>query len=280
MVDYNKLRTDIKNIEQGEGISRFFKGAIFKEMPWAISKKPTPKTSALRESNIVPKQDRVPTEESLSKVEVLESLKEKVEKSGEIQSRFGTIGKSPSTSTLSSKIFKLSATKKEIVEQLDGLYSFDSCERFKDIKLLIIGESQLTKFDIDNTHWKFSHNPNELLGKMIIAMKLEEGDFLRSALVGESEQEQCENILKEIVAFSPDVVITLGAVSTNLLYGRKEKLSKVHGQCFERIIEVSGESKEFKFVPVFHPELLEINPSMKRTAWIDLQKIMEMIGKK
>lgn len=279
MVDYNKLRTNIKNIEQGEGISKFYKGAIFKEIPWAITNKSLPSAAQPTKAILNTEENRVPDQESLSKAQVFESLKEKVEQGGEIQSRFGSIGKS-AASTFNSKSFKLSLSKKEISNQLDQIYSLESSEKFKDIKLLIVGESQSPKFDSENIHWKFSHNPNELLGKMIIAMKLEEGDFLRSSLVGESEQEQCDNILKEILAFNPDVVITLGAVSTNLLYGRKEKLSKVHGQCFERSIESSSETTEFKFVPVFHPELLEINPSMKRTAWIDLQKIMEMIGKK
>jgi DNA polymerase len=278
MVDYNKLRKQISDIEQNKGISNFFSGAIFKDSPWFIAKKALPKSSTKEDTKIIKIDDeRVSSEESLNKAEVLESLKTKVEKKGEIQSKFGSITQDDSKSASLSKAFKLTQNSDEIETSLSNIYSTSKIDEYKKVKLLIVGESQLSNFDEENSHWKSAHDKDELLGKMILAMKLEEGTFLRSSLVGNSNEDQLKNILNEICTFKPDVVVTLGAISTNLLYGKKEKLSKVHGQCFERTISLNGSDHQFKFVPVFHPELLEINPSMKRTAWIDLQKIMEML---
>ena len=274
MIDYNKLRRKVSDIEQGSGISKFFSGAIFKDSPWFMAQKELPKTSVKKDAPKV-EDHRISNEEPLNKTEVLESLKSKVEDNGGVQSKFGSSIQASVSSSI--KTFKLELKEEDIEKGLSSLYtSFDS-NKFKKIKLLIVGESQLVDFDNENSHWKFDHNNSELLGKMILAMKLEEGQFLRSSLVGKDNDEQLKNILNEISIFRPDVVVTLGAISTNLLYGKKEKLSKIHGQSFERTISLKDNELLFKFVPVFHPELLEINPSMKRTAWIDLQKIMEML---
>ena len=282
MVDYNKLRSKISEVEQGKGIAGFFSGAIFKDTSWFLTKMAPPKSKE-KTSKLAPvdlSDERVPSEDDLSKEEVFESLKEKVEEKGEIQSKFGSIMQDDRPKNFSASAFPLTLKKTEVEGNLNSLYENIDISKFKKVKLLIVGESQLERIDAESPHWKFTHDPNELLGKMILAMKLDEGDFLRTSLCGSNEIEQLDNILKEIVCFAPDVVVTLGAVSTNLLYSKKEKLSKIHGQSFDRTIEIDNEFIPFRFVPVFHPELLQINPSMKRTAWIDLQKIMEMIGKK
>ena len=51
--------------------------------------------------------------------------------------------------------------------------------------------------------------------------------------------------------------------------------SNIHGQFFEKQY---GDTA-FSLMPVFHPDFLVINPNMKRTAWADLQKVMERVGK-
>jgi DNA polymerase len=127
----------------------------------------------------------------------------------------------------------------------------------------------------------------DLLGRMITAMKLSGDEFFRYHLNEELEnitdlagnlenpdQATCE-LFKFIEAKRPKVVVSLGATITNILLGKREKLSGIHGQFFEKTI---GECT-FSLMPVFHPEFLLINPNMKRTAWIDLQKVMERIGK-
>lgn len=113
----------------------------------------------------------------------------------------------------------------------------------------------------------------DLLGKMIMAMKLENGRFIRSSIIGQKTR-AIENFAKEVALFRPKIVITLGASALNLVLGRRERLSTVHGEFFSSKVETDKGSIDFQIVPLFHPEFLEINPSMKRTAWIDMQKVM------
>ena len=128
---------------------------------------------------------------------------------------------------------------------------------------------------------------DDLLGKMIGAMKLTGTEFYRHPMdeVLEEISELTKNLenpeiatqkLFEIILEKrPKVVVSLGATVTNILLGKREKLSTIHGQFFEKR---QGECN-FSLMPIFHPDFLIINPNMKRTAWIDLQKVMERIGK-
>lgn len=127
----------------------------------------------------------------------------------------------------------------------------------------------------------------DLLGRMIGAMKLKTGEFYRYPLNEELENVSdlaanldnpdaaTKSLLDFIVEKRPKVVVSLGATITNILLGRREKLSGIHGQFIEKEI---GDC-HFSLMPVFHPDFLLINPNMKRTAWIDLQKVMERVGK-
>jgi uracil-DNA glycosylase family 4 len=127
----------------------------------------------------------------------------------------------------------------------------------------------------------------DLLAKMITAMKLEPHEFSRltlDPLLEEIEylEDNRENpndafkiLLNEIEICKPDYVVSLGAIVTNLLLGRREKMSAIHGRFFN----IKALEWNVQLMPLFHPDFLIINPNMKRTAWIDLQKLMELIGK-
>ena len=127
----------------------------------------------------------------------------------------------------------------------------------------------------------------DLLGKMILAMKLKGEEFYRFAMDEEldsvvdlaknleSPTEATLTLLNFINQKKPKVVVSLGATVTNILLGKREKLSTIHGQFFEKQY---GDTA-FSLIPVFHPDFLVINPNMKRTAWADLQKVMERVGK-
>jgi len=131
----------------------------------------------------------------------------------------------------------------------------------------------------------------DLLGKMILAMKLKKDEFARlpfnEALEDINELEKnLDQPSKEtlelyscIIENKPEVVVSLGATVTNILFGRREKLSGIHGQFIEKTVTVDSKSHTFTLMPLFHPDFLTINPNMKRTAWIDLQKVMERMGK-
>lgn len=131
----------------------------------------------------------------------------------------------------------------------------------------------------------------DLLGKMIKAMKLEGSEFYR--LKFNESLESAENLAQNLEAPSletleifkvikekdPQIVVSLGATVTNVLLGRREKLSSIHGQFFTQTIKLAEGELSYELMPIFHPDFLLINPNMKRTAWIDLQKVMELVGK-
>lgn len=132
---------------------------------------------------------------------------------------------------------------------------------------------------------------DDLLGKMIAAMKLKNHEFCRIPFNRKLEDvmdldENLKNPSPETQALfsviaenKPMIVVSLGATVTNLLLGRREKLSGIHGQFFDNSFVYEHKSYNYQLLPIFHPEFLKINPNMKRTAWIDLQKVMERVGK-
>ncbi len=140
-----------------------------------------------------------------------------------------------------------------------------------------------------------SYNPEihseDLLGKMINAMKLQTGEYHRFAFNEALEdinnlEENLVNpstetleLFKKIIATKPAVVVSLGATVTNVLLGKRDKLSSIHGQFLPKIVTYNDQSHSFNVTPLFHPDFLLINPNMKRTAWIDLQLVMERVGK-
>jgi uracil-DNA glycosylase family 4 len=115
----------------------------------------------------------------------------------------------------------------------------------------------------------------ELLNKMIQAMKLSNDEY--SILEIEVEKkEKLEDIKSQILAEKPSVVVTLGAFASNLLLEGQERLSKIHGNFFPRSF---SDNFHTQIVPLFHPSFLLINPGMKKSAWMDMQKIMDFLGK-
>lgn len=283
MEKYQKLRNEISKIEKEDGIAKFYSGALFSHTSWYTAGFETPKVLEKDESSPVTAPvtekviERPSAESSPKRNEVLSSLAEKIEETGALESKFGSIMKDSKSSNLGAQL-KLSSDIESYKAQVEKIYDF-RFDNFEGISTLIVGESKLDEFSSDNSYIKSAHDSSELLGKMIIPMKLEEGEFLRTSLIGRNDEEVLQNLLCEISVLRPKVVISLGAIATNLLYGKKEKLSKIHGQEIERVIELGGSTQNFTLFPIFHPDLLQINPSMKRTAWMDLQKVMKYLGK-
>ena len=133
------------------------------------------------------------------------------------------------------------------------------------IKVVFIG----AEFDEDKGQSR------ELLNRMIQAMKLSNDEY--SILEIEVEKKgKLEEIKGQILAEKPSVVITLGAFASNLLLEGQERLSKIHGNFFPRSF---SDNFHTQIVPLFHPSFLLINPGMKKSAWMDMQKIMDFLGK-
>jgi hypothetical protein len=124
----------------------------------------------------------------------------------------------------------------------------------------------------------------ELLGKMAQAMKLGAEEFsltvaLQSGATGAGDQDLIP-LWNEIYKAQCQMCIPLGAVASNLLLGKPQRLTEIHGQFFnQKLIFNEGTEFSFQMMPLFHPDFLLVNPQMKKAAWADLQKVMKYLGK-
>lgn len=167
-----------------------------------------------------------------------------------------------------------------------------------DILNLKVEDSEVLVFFVGlNETSAENKNPNEkqleLVQNMAKAMNLapseykiltlSAGYFDRDDLekINPLEERELKEIIQQIYATRPKIIYSLGANVTNFFLKRREKLSVLHGNVVE--IRFVGQNNEKIFqtlvMPLFHPELLIINPNMKRTTWIDLQKSLPYIGK-
>ncbi|HXH32547.1 MAG TPA: hypothetical protein VNJ01_17235 [Bacteriovoracaceae bacterium] len=115
----------------------------------------------------------------------------------------------------------------------------------------------------------------ELFERMILAMKLSPAEVCLYPVENDT-QDLTREVLSLLAYLRPEVIVTLGAKSTNSVLSGQDRLAKVHGQFFTRSIEGVG---SFQVVPLFHPSIIETNLNMKKTAWVDMQKIMKYLKK-
>lgn len=149
-----------------------------------------------------------------------------------------------------------------------------------DADLMFIGEAP--GYYEDQQGRPFVGRAGELLTKMIRAMGLtREQVYIGNVLKCRPPQNRdprpdevamCSPyILKQIEIIQPRVICCLGAHSTRLLTGqRSAAISKLRGQFFD--------FQGYKAISTYHPAYLLRNPSAKKTAWEDLQKIMAYLG--
>jgi DNA polymerase len=84
------------------------------------------------------------------------------------------------------------------------------------------------------------------------------------------EMETCRHYLdKQIEIIKPKIIITLGSSSTKGLLYNEEPISKIRG--------VVKEYKDIKLMPTYHPAALLRNPSLKKSVWDDMKKVMHYL---
>ncbi len=151
------------------------------------------------------------------------------------------------------------------------IYDYESFES-NELSILFVGERP-KDFDDENPR-------ADLLSKMISAMKLKELEFSRVFLSKDTQMAQSEwyRVLQMLDGRMQLCVVPLGAKACNTVLGTKERLSKIHGQEFKFRLVGKKTQIDMSVFPVFHPDFLQINPNMKRSAWIDLQKVMTHLG--
>ncbi len=145
-------------------------------------------------------------------------------------------------------------------------------------RLMFIGEAP--DFNEDKEGEPFVGKAGELLDKMIVAMGLTRSDVFIANVIKcrppnnrdpeSREVQECGPFLKlQIEAVAPEVIVTLGKFSSNTLTNQDEALSEIRGD-WQKFGEIA-------LMPTFHPSHLLRNPSAKRDAWSDLQKVMKKL---
>lgn len=85
------------------------------------------------------------------------------------------------------------------------------------------------------------------------------------------EVESCSPYLRrQLELVQPEVIVALGAFAAQALLKTTERISRLRGtwHAYEGI----------PVMPTFHPAYLLRSPAEKRTAWSDLQQVMEKLG--
>lgn len=115
----------------------------------------------------------------------------------------------------------------------------------------------------------------EFFEKMIMAMKLTSSEVIIYPIEGDDGSDFSIDVMSLAAFFRPEVVITLGAKATNRMLKSNDRLSVIHGQFFGKKM---GDTS-LQIVPLFHPSIIETNQNMKKTAWVDMQKVMKHLKK-
>jgi len=157
------------------------------------------------------------------------------------------------------------------------------------IDVLFVGD--YPRLEGDGIIETFSADRGEILNRMVQAMNLPSLKWCVTYLLKCNRMDLDLNLKKEIIntcfhhvkneifLLQPKMVISFGALATQMMLGKKEKLADIHGKFFSRQYDFeSGEKRKFTLVPIFHPEYLLLNPTMKKTAWVDLKKVMEFLS--
>ncbi len=260
-----------------------FAEALFGQVSW-IQGTPVKRVAT-------PKEEGVKLKEAFSeKQQVIESLERFVEEKTQnvkipiIPVSGGEVGlKKTEMHEHSFELKNLSSLKEHISPQ-----AFSQIEKIvegkSELEILFITESFRAESERENLE-----NPSdlmksflpclpaktsELFERMVMAMKIEAKNTILIGLENEGE-----DLLKAVVSvveyLKPQIVVTLGAKSTQKILKNNDRLTMVHGQYFTRKM---GEYTA-QIVPLFHPSIIETNQNMKKTAWIDMQKIMKTLKK-
>lgn len=147
-------------------------------------------------------------------------------------------------------------------------------------ELMFIGEGPGR--DEDEQGLPFVGRAGQLLTKMINAMQFSREEVYIANIVKcrppdnrnptDVEAEKCLPYLnRQIDIIHPKVIVLLGAVPLKYLLGLTG-ITRIRGTWYEY--------RGIKIMPTLHPAYLLRNPSAKKEAWEDLQKVMNFFGKK
>lgn len=145
-------------------------------------------------------------------------------------------------------------------------------------KVMFIGEGPGRDEDLQGR--PFVGRSGELLTRMLKAIDLEREQVYICNVVKcrppqnrnpeADEAEACLNYLRAQVALvRPKIIVLLGKVACRYTLGQEISVMREHGRWYER--------KGVWFMPTFHPSALLRDPSKKRDAWEDFQKLRQKL---
>ena len=119
----------------------------------------------------------------------------------------------------------------------------------------------------------FAGAAGELLANIVKAMKFDTSDVhLLSfpAGSGSAASPSREQLMRRIEAVGPEVVVTLGDKSAQILLETGEPVAKLRG----RFHDLGGIS----LMATLHPEALVADPTLKRDVWNEMQQVMRRLS--
>jgi DNA polymerase len=151
-------------------------------------------------------------------------------------------------------------------------------EGSSEAKLVFVGEGPGR--DEDLAGLPFVGEAGKLLTRIIAAMGLTRKEVYICNVVKcrppknrdpeEDEVKTCFPFLREqLNLIGPEVICTLGRVAGQTLLGKEFKITRERG-AWHTFMEIP-------LMPTFHPAYLLRNPSAKRQAWEDIQKVMKRL---
>lgn len=147
-------------------------------------------------------------------------------------------------------------------------------------RLLVVGEAPGA--DEDASGRPFVGAAGQLLERMLAAVGLARTDVYIANVVkcrppgnrppSPDELGACRPYLDaQFEALRPDLVLLLGTVATRAVLGTERGITALRGQL---LTTPTG----LKALPTYHPAYLLRNPSAKREAWADLQRLASELG--
>jgi DNA polymerase len=148
-----------------------------------------------------------------------------------------------------------------------------------DARLMLIGEGPGEQEDLSGN--VFVGPAGQLLTKMLLAINLNRDDVYICNIVKcrppgnrnplPEEAKACEKYLQEqIRIIKPEFILLLGRVAAHNMLNTTSSLSQMRGKTFS-----IGDATA---IVSYHPSALLRSPGLKKDAWIDLQRLRDMMG--
>lgn len=191
----------------------------------------------------------------------------------------------------------------EIDKGMDGIAeeirSCSACNLYKDrlvpvvgyggsrVRLLIVGDWLEVK-DVARlpSNTIFGVEQDNMLERMLSAIRISRKEVFITNLIkcgiGPGKQPRAEHVnacssflKRQIALLRPELILTMGMISTRTLLSRREPLSRLRGILHS--YSCTG-IRDIPLVATYHPTFLLANPDMKRATWIDLQLVGRQLG--